>query len=232
MAIERLSTDELITEILYITGYSASTAAPWLTDAALIIKINYLAQKIPQKVRIAALAQGLEGRIGIPMWWTTANSTVSAGAGNFISAASASTGLLPDDYDMPSSLWDITHERYIDIVDSANESWYSDLRLSKNAGPTQAMHIQDYSGGAQRAFRVLPDVVSGITPSMRLEYYRLPAEMTSGGASFPDADYKYHYLWILEPILEIMRPDDAAYNRYQAMEAELIQELSSTAVHA
>ena len=46
---------------------------------------------------------------------------------------------------------------------------------------------------------------------------------------YPDGDYKFHYLWVLEPVLELLRPDDAAYNRYKEVEQEMMLELAATA---
>jgi len=224
MAIDRIDTDEIIQEILDITGYTASTTAPWATDARLIIKINIAAHRIPGKLRQVALAEGRSGRMGMPMWFTTSDSTVSAGVANFVSAADSSTGLLPTDFDMAISLYDLTENRFIDVVDSASERWYRDLREAP-AGPTKAMHIQDFNQGAQRAFRLLPDVTG--TPSMRLEYFRLPTDQASGAASFPDADFKYHYLWVLETILDILRPDSPDYDRYLALEKEMLLEMAT-----
>ncbi len=228
MAIDRIDTDEIIQEILDITGYTSSTVAPWKTDARLIIKINLVAHRIPQKVRQIAIAQGLDGRLGLPMWWTTINSA-GAGVGNFVVASGTAIGSLPADFDMGISVYDVTHKRPIEIVKTREEQWYHTLREAP-AGPSRKIHFQDHAGGAQRQYRLLPDVVTGVTPSLRMEYYRLPTDVASGSSSFPDADYKYHYLWILETVLDILRPDTPNYDRYLALEKEMLVEMAESAV--
>ena len=66
---------------------------------------------------------------------------------------------------------------------------------------------------------------------MELTYYRLPAVMPGSDTSteYPDGDYKFHYLWVLEPVLELLRVDDPAYDRYLAKEKELMREFVGTA---
>jgi len=49
---------------------------------------------------------------------------------------------------------------------------------------------------------------------------------SSPSSEFPDADNKWHYLWVLETVLEVLRNDDAAYDRYEKLENEMINELA------
>jgi len=228
MAIDRITTAEIITELLNITGYISSGTAPWSSDANLIIKINLAAHRIPSKLRQAAFAQGQKGRLGHPMWYTTVDSTVSAGAANFVVTASTTTGVFPTDFDMPISVYDLTHNRFIDIVEPTSDQWYRDLREAE-PGPTKAIHIQDWTVAAasQKNFRLLPDVAVSITPSMRLEYFRFPADVASGSSSWPDTDSKFQYLWVLETVLDLLRPDTPNYDRYLALEKEMIMEMAT-----
>ena len=227
MSILRISSNQIITEILNILGLNDSGSAPWDTDLALLRKINLNAQKIPQKLRQIAAVEGNKGRLGLPMWWTTTNSTTSTGDGDFTVTSATATGSLPANFDLPISLYDTTHSRFIKVIETFAEASYRRWREA-NAGPTKAMQLQGWNESAKRQFRLLPDVATGVTPGMRLEYYRLPAEMaTASDSVFPDGDYKYHYLWTLETVLELLRIDDPAYDRYLALEKEMLVEMAS-----
>ena len=228
MAIDNISTAEITTEILQITGYTSSALAPWASDANLVVKLNLAAHRIPQKIRQVAQALGFQGRISMPMWFTTIDSTDSAGTGNFVVSASTATGHLPVDADMVHSVIDLTDNRLIPVIESSNETWYEKLRRGQ-PGPTKYIHITGMAGGTEQAFRLLPDVAAGVTPSMRLEYYRIPTDLASGGSSFPDADYRFHYLWVLIGVLEILRPDTPNYERYLQLEKEMLIEMAETA---
>ena len=230
MAIDRIHTDEIITEILNIIGHTSSAVAPWASDANLIVKINIAAHRIPGKLRQIAVGQGMKGRLAMPMWWTTTDSTPSGGAGDLDTGPGVSTVSFPDDMDLLVSLYDLTNNRFIDVVEVPySEKWYRDLREA-TPGITKVLHLQGtttFASTTVRDGRLLPDVVAGITPSLRLGYYRLPADLASGSASFPDADTAYHYLWVLETVLDLLRPDTPNYDRYLALEKEMLVEMAS-----
>jgi len=228
MATIRLSLDDIEEQVLHITGYSASTTAPWTTAANLYQKINYNAQKIPQKVALVAKAEGKHGWMGIPMWYTTAAATTSAAVGNFVVVSASSDLLFPDDMDKVVSIHDTTNDRQLEQIFNYGQERYRMLR-DKVAGPPQFYEITGTTG-VRRNGRLLPDTAASTVPALRLIYYRTPAIMpgSSPGAEFPDGDNKWHYLWVLETVLEILRPDDAAYTRYQELESEMIVELAAT----
>ena len=234
MAVLRMTLAQIITEILHITGYDSSVNAPWETEANLIRKINMTAQKIAQRSTDILRAEGMMSKDGVvhfDMWRATIDSTASAGAGNLVVTAGTSTGDLPADYDHWISFYDLTHERFFYPITQFHQERYRRLRREP-AGPTKAIEIYEFSGSNwQRQFRLLPDVESGVTPSIRMYYHRLPAIMPGSdtSAEYPDGDYKFHYLWVLETVLELLRIDDPAYNRYQEEESRIIRQLVATA---
>ncbi len=225
MATLRLSLDQIEIEILAITGYSASTTAPWTTAAKLYVKINFNAQKISQKVAIVSRAMGKEFK-GVGMWNTSATSTSSAAVGSFVIAQGASTMLFPDDLDTITTLHDTTHDREIVEIRNKGQRQYRELR-ARTAGPPEAYEITGTTG-VRRNGRLLPDTAAGVDPTIRLHYYRTPAIMPGSDSAneHPDADNKWHYLWVLVTVLEVLRPDDAAYSRYQELEIAMITELA------
>jgi len=225
MATLRLNLDQIETEILHITGYSASTTAPWTTQANLYRKINFNAQKIAQKVAIASRAMGKDFE-GIGMWNTTATATTSSGVGNFVIVAGSSALLFPDDLDTILTLHDTTNDREVPPIVNKGQKAYRQLR-ARSAGPAEAYELTDTTG-VRRNGRLLPDTASAVEPPLRLHYYRTPAIMpgSDGSSEFPDADNKWHYLWVLETVLEVLRPDDAAYERYEKLENSMINELA------
>ncbi len=225
MATLRLSLDQIETEILAITGWSASTTAPWTTAAKLYVKINFNAQKISQKVAIVSRAMGKEFK-GVGMWNTTTTATTSAAVGNFVTSSGGSTVLFPDDLDTIITIHDTTHDREVPLIVNKGQRAYRELR-ARPAGPAEAYELTDTTG-VRRNGRLLPDTAASVEPPLRLHYYRTPAVMPGSDSAneYPDADNKWHYLWVLETVLEVLRPDDAAYSRYQELEIAMITELA------
>lgn len=217
--------DDIEEQVLHITGYSASTKAPWLTSANLYKKINFNAQKIAQKVAVASRAMGKEFK-GVGMWNTTATATTSAAVGSFVIVSGSSALLFPDDLDTIITLHDTTHDREVPLIRNKGQRAYRELR-ARSAGPAEAYELTDTSG-VRRNGRLLPDTAASVEPPLRLHYYRTPAIMpgSDSAAEFPDADNKWHYLWVLETVLEVLRNDDAAYDRYAQLESEMINELA------
>jgi hypothetical protein len=234
MAVQRLTLAQIITEILHITGYDSSVNAPWETEANLIRKINMTAQKAVQRGSDTLRAEGKLSRTGVvrhDMWRSTASSTGSSGSGNFVVSAASATVEFPDDLDQFISLWDKTEENWIYPISRSAKERYRRFEM-RPAGRTEAVEMLGYGGSNwQRQGKLLPSVASGVTPSMELTYYRLPAIMPGSDTSteYPDGDYKFHYLWVLEPVLELLRVDDPAYDRYLAKEKELMREFVGTA---
>lgn len=232
MAVQRLTLAQITTEILRITGYTASSLAPWSSDANLYVVINRYGQRLPLRcAQVAISTLGLsQGTIRFDMHRTVVNSATT-GTGLRI-AASSSTAYLPTDFDAAISWWDRTNNRRIrPIVGVAK--WHDEVK-TKPAGPPEAIEILGVvldSSDWRRQATLHPATVSGVTPSVELTYYRLPAIMPGSAPSseYPDTDIKYQDLWIYGPVLELMRPGDPAYDRYAALEKELLVDLAQTA---
>ena len=235
MAISRLSLTNIKGEIFDIFGVDTSANAPWETDAALYIKINMTAQKLAQRVSQILAGQGKPVEadlVRFDMWRTIANSTDSTGAGNFVVASGSQTAHFPNDYDQWISFWDLTHENWIYPIERKHSERFKRLRL-RAPGPAEALEILDFDSDSngQRQSRLWPEVSSGVTPSIEMTYYRLPTAMPGSDPDneYPDADPKFHYLWVLEPILELFRVDDPSYRRYVEEEQMLVRQLAATA---
>lgn len=232
MAIYRITLADIETEILDAMGFSASTAAPWGTAAKLYNKINLTGQKIAQKAADVMRSEGKLSREGTPrfdMWKTTISSTASTGVTNFVIASGSSAILMPNNYDHWVSFYDTNEERFIYPIEHTHSERYRRFKR-KSPGPIEAIEIQGMNSvGAQRNAEWMPVPVG--VPAVDMEYYRLPATMpgSSPGAEYPDADYKFHYLWVLEPLLLLMRSDEPSYTRYLEQEQELIRQLAATA---
>lgn len=234
MAVQRLTLNQIITQILNITGFDSSDVAPWESDANLTVKINMTTQKIGQKVARIILGTGADvskGNVKLDMWRSSADSTASTGAGNLVVSSGSSTVQLPADYDHWKSFWDSDLEQWFYPIER-NHTQYMQRLLKRPPGPPEAIEILGYGGtNWQRQCTLYPTPPTGVTPSITLDYWRIPAVMPGSDADneYPDGDYKFHYLWVLEPVLELLRPDDAAYNRYKEVEQEMMLELAATA---
>lgn len=231
MAVQRLTLNQIRDQVLHICGAAASTSAYWASDANMFKYINRVGQSIPLKVGLVLGANGKP--VLIDFWKTTATSATS-GTGLVI-AASSSTGYLPVDCYYPETFYDLTNKKLIPVI-------YDPLRHHRQvtalkqapAGPPEAIELLDMatlSTNWQRKFTIHPATASGVTPSVQLNYYRIPASMpgVDGDAEYPDVPVEYHPLWIYGTVMELMARSDPNYDRYKTLHDELIQSLAGRA---
>ena len=227
MAIQRLTLTQIETAILQNLGYSASTAAPWTTSANLYLRINDYVQRLPQKVSALASQLRKEGvelpYTGIPrfdMWRSSATLTATAGS---------STVHFPADYDQYISFWDATNSAPIYPVDNTSR-YHLDILKKKSAGPPEAIEIGGFvsSSGWVREGTLYPATIAGTTPSITLEYWRVPASMSLGTDS-PDLDPKYESIAVFGPIVDLSRTTGKEHERFMLIEKEMLSEMAMTA---
>ena len=230
MAVQRLTLAQIETEILRITGYSASTAAPWLTSANLYLRINSYIQALP--VKLAQLVGNLRetGKMppasGVPrfdMWRTEGTLPTKAGV---------RTVSLPADYDHWIALWNNTSNDAVDVVENVTKYHH---RLKKQVpGVVEAIEIMGYpevDGAAkpQKYANVYP--IPSVDQPIAITYWRLPRAMagTSTSNEFPDIDPKYEQLSVYGPVVELMRPTGPDFERYLSIEQNLLRDVALTA---
>ena len=231
MGVQRLTLNQIRDMILHACGAAASTSAFWGTDANLFLKINMVGQNIPAKVGMLLKAGGR--KVGIDFWKTQVTSATS-GTGLVI-AAGSSTGYCPVNYYHYESFYDLTNGSRIHVIEDPvrHQATLENLK-KKPAGPPEAVEFLDMatlSTNWQRKFIILPSTVSGVTPSVQLTYYRLPASMPGddGDAEYPDAPIEYHALWAYGTIMEVLARSDPEYDRYKMLNDEMLQ---AVAAHA
>lgn len=226
MAITRLTLAQYETETLQIMGYAASTAAPWASTANFYLRLNEYLQRLP--VRLGQIAQKMraDGRAlpfsGLPrfdMWRTQTNMTASSGS---------STVWHPADLDEPISYWDNTNKRRVDKIEDVDR-WRPDLR-TKAAGPPEYIELLGWasnSGTWQRKATLWPATMSGVTPSVQVTYWRIPAAFpgSSPSAEYADIDPKYEQVLVFGVAASQARNDAQQYERYRAAEEGILQEM-------
>ena len=147
-------------------------------------------------------------------------------------AASSSTVTLPDDYDQYISFYDTTANKPIEPVKSVSKWHYAKLK-EKVAGPPEAIEIGNAATGSvnRRTATLYPATFTGVTPAIEMVYWRLPAVMPNSTPSteYPDSDVKYHWLWVYGPLLTLLAPGDPGFERYAALEKDLLLDLAATA---
>jgi hypothetical protein len=229
MAVQRLSLTNIQTEILRIVGnYTTSNDADWRTDANLYQIINRYGQSLTTRV---AAAVGLPS-VSLPMYRTTATSGTAASNDIFVTASSP-TIFLPINLNEIISLYDVTNKRPLHPIRDVDLD-YNDV-ASKVAGVPDFYELLDFvddgSGNWRQKALLHPAPHTGITPSLRLKYYRLPAVMPGDTpqTEYPDADVKYHSLWIYGPVVELMAPNSPIFDRYVALERGLLMDLARAA---
>jgi hypothetical protein len=187
-------------------------------------------QSIPVKVGLVLAPNQPAATVCVDFWRTK---VTSATTGNdLVIAANSSTGYLPIDYYWHESFYDNTAKRKVDvIVNAANRSRSIDNLKKKSAGPPEAVEILGMTtNGAnwQRTFTILPSTLTGVTPSMDMIYFRIPASMPGSDATveYPDAPVEFHPLWIYGSIMELMARSDPNYDRYKTLHDEMIQAIA------
>ena len=214
--------DEIRRRIGERTG-GTTISNPNVSDAELTRQINLYLQRLPR--RTAQLTQSPR-EIKFDMWRTFSDLTETAGS---------STVYLPVDYDRFISFWDKTNGDKLMVVKDVEKYYRKRKHLDRadtdRTGPPEAIEILGFasnSGTWQRKALLHPNTASGVTPDIRITYWRLPATVSSDSDTL-DLDIKYQDVAIYGPLLEFYRDDDPAYQRYEALEREILIGLAKTA---
>lgn len=213
MTIQRLTLANIETEILRAAGYSSSTLADWKTQANLVSIINRYVHSIP--ARIAAILKS-----PVPMYQDMWRST-----GTLSCTSGSSTAYLPADCDAVISLWDSTNSRPVYLIEDGDVE-IERYRL-KPAGPPERVEVLGYATNVatwQKKCTIWPATMTGVTPSIAVKYYRIPASGTAG--DYVDADPRYDSLWVAGVACEVLAPTNPSYDRYKAQEQELLADLA------
>ena len=226
MAILRLTLSNLETEILRLSGYAASADAPWTSSATLYQIINRYMQQLSIRAAEVMNAAGLPlGRqsLRFDMWRTQVAMTTTSGSSN---------ADFPTDYDHYVSFWDNTNNRPVYTIEDV-ERFHPKIRL-KPAGPPEFINIRGFviSGSTWVRRGILyPSTPASVTPSINLEYWRLPAIMPGSAPTteYPDIDIKLQELAIYGPLVDLKIVSGPAYDRLVAKEKELLLELCHSA---
>jgi len=169
MAVQRMTLNMIRDQVLNIYGVTASTAAPWTTDANLYEYINRAGQTIPVKVAMVVSPDDPSAKVVIDFWRTQATSATT-GSGLMI-ATSASTGYLPIDFYHHDTFYDLTNKKPLRVIEnSASRSRHVENLKKAPAGPPEAIEILGMTTNStnwQRMFTIWPSTETGKTPSVQ-----------------------------------------------------------------
>lgn len=227
MAELRISLADINTELLRIVGnYSSNDKAPWGTAAKLYLIINAWSARLPANVAKIAAANGMpiKGKFRFDMYRTSGSMTTSSGS---------QTATFPTDYDHWISFYDETNAHPVHPIRDVSR-WHKDLKTQSASSDTEYIEIYDFgtpSSSSVRTATLWPQVTTGVTPNITVEYWRLPAKLAGSTPSseYPDADPRFHPLWIYGPAAEVLGPNDPSYALYKGKEDALLMELATTA---
>ncbi len=187
--------------------------------------VNAYIQSIPTRCAAILQQEGIpvrEGRLYFDMWRTS---------GTALTATSGSSTVhFPADYDQWISFYDETHKRTIHPVTHTSR-WALSRLKSKPAGPPQRIQIEGYVTNSSAWVRkgiLYPATLSGVTPNITLEYWRLPTAMAESDATteYPDIDPKFQDLCWIGPVVQLTRPDEGSYERHREEERALLLALA------
>lgn len=235
MALQRKTLTQTVTAILEAMGYSASAKAPWASDAALYLRINEYVQSLPMRMNQVARELAMQGVIKpnqLPlhhdMWHTDCTSSTS-GTTVIKVASGSSAAYMPTDYDAWISIYDVTNKKPVRAIEDPDRFLTEEL-LAKPPGPPQYLHIQGYvTNGSdwRRTCTIYPATLTGVTPSFRMSYYRVPAAFpgASPSAEYADIDPKYESVVVDGTVCLLARSTGFEYDRFQAREQSALVEM-------
>ena len=238
MAIFRQSLRQMGEVILRNMAFANSSQAPWRTNEKLYQAINEYGQRLP--MRLDAVAQNLVTSGMVPVsdlpikfqcWRTATTSGTSTTTGIQVTNATALI-YMPVDFDSYWSFYDTVQKKHIPVIDDP-ERFHADELVSATAGATKAIKIMgfgtDGSGNWRRMAYLYPTPTG--TPSLNLDYFRLPAEMPGADPEneYADIDPKYESLYIWGTTADLSRSTGFEYDRYAQEETQLLTEMCLTA---
>lgn len=230
MAILRLSLTNIRDIVRLAIGEQTSAtsrvedANTTTSTASLNTIINSYAQQISNRLTHVMRQAGLsfETEKVYPDFWRT--------SGSMTETEGSSSVTFPADYDRYISFYDRTNRKPIVAVEAVSK-WHLERLRRKSAGPPEAIEILGVNTSSVWTGTLWPPTESGVTPDIELTYWRLPAIMDTADASntYPDAPPNFHLLWVYGAVLQLTRPDDPNYTRFQALESEMLLELAQMA---
>ena len=219
MSVQRLSLSDLIVQIRLVLGEVDADFSK-ISNAELVTLINAYGNRLPSRIGQILREHGFSIRqktVQHPMWKTDGSLSTSAGD------ASAT---LPADFSTLIEFYDNTNERPIETVMFPSTWFYRHMKKRK-PGPTTAIELSGFNTSGIRAVTLYPTPPAGVTPDIAVSYTRIPAEMPNStpGSEYPDADPKYHMLWVYGPVLDLLGPDSPRFNEYSRIEENLVRDL-------
>lgn len=192
-------------------------------------QIQHYIQNLSKHVA-GALQLPLGKRVLLPMYLSR-NQSVSTSSGS-------STAWLPQDCNWPILLWDSTNSREVDLVHFPSD--YDMVALRKmTAGPPKFALGNGFvidtgdSNKWKKQLTLFPPTVTGVTPSLVVDQYRIPASFTATVAaedtSYADIDPNYQYAVIWGVISEWLTISHPTYNRFREKELSILQEMGKGA---
>ena len=232
MAVQRLSLTQIRANILEILGYSTSANAPWSLDSTLDLRINQYGQRLPMRLNSMARQLNLPTPVRLDCWRTTADSSNSTTAAIQVAIGSA-TVYMPVDLDAAISYYDLDNKRPIYPLEGAYRYEIEDL-VNSPPGLPKYIEVGGYvteGSNWRRQATIYPAPISTYTYSLRLEYWRLPTSMPGEDPNYeyPDIDPKYESLFVFGPVTDLTRSTGQEFDRYAAIEKEMLVEMLSTA---
>jgi hypothetical protein len=121
----------------------------------------------------------------------------------------------------------------VDIVEETDRYFIDSLR-NKTPGPPEFCEIGGFETAStvwRRKGTLYPATASGVTPSLSLTYWRIPARMagSSPSSEYPDIDPKYEQVIPFGVARELSRSQTPETQRWQELETEILLQMAGTA---
>lgn len=211
MSVYRMNLTDIIEQIRLIIGESDVDLSK-ITNTQLVNLINAYGTSIPTRINQVAREHGKTFDEGIPkhpMWLTKA--TISS---------TGESVVLPEDVFSLQELWLTDYNKFIPWTKN-----FSRWKTPRDGGLPEKLVITGVDSSGAMTGELVPN--PGANLNIRVHYYRVPAKMpgSSYSTEYPDAEAKYHLLWVVGPVTLLMAPDDPAYGEFKRLEQEMLRNL-------
>lgn len=234
MAIERLNLTHIVAEIRRNIGEESaarSQISNTSTDSTNLYRVvNRVIQQLPKRLGMILKAEGRSSKQGSAYLdcWRTPLTALSGGS------VGSNVLYTPVDYGHWITFYDNTGAKRLHVVENVDKWHVTDLKNATATATPTAIEIMGYETSGSnflRRCRVFPVPTGAVTPSVSVEYWRIPAQMDAStpDSVYPDIDPVFQDILVYSGTLEMMRRDDPSYGRFQDKEKEMLTDMAYAA---
>ncbi len=195
----------------------------------LLLLVNRMLNQLPKRMaEVMAKVSGAPTKVPALYLdcWRTPLTVLTGGT------AGSNVMYLPADYARYVSFWDNTGAKRLHVVSNVDKWHVTTLKQHALTTTPTAVEIMGYTTDGSSNFvplvRVWPAPTAPVTPSVSVEYWRIPAAMdvANPGSTYPDLDPVFQDVLIYGTTAEMMRRDDPSLGEFQSKEQAMLLDMA------